>query len=449
MAGYDDLPDLIGSFKRAAIDAYMRTQHYPWTIAGGHYEINSSGADYKVTRPDKSGEGGGEWSTDNFIAEIFTGGAKDEEFTEAFDTIRSRIDRAIEPYLDLPDPDAIEIEIEKCRQVTRGLSGAAAASESGGTVGAGVIPGNVALIMQNSSAMSGESISAFKSKFIAQLGAAIGGHHAISIVSGSVLAAEKGIWAAARKNAVDIIENARNASRSLADSGTTADLTTALEVAGWAFKGAGMFFPGGKPAFEVLGLGITILSGTVGKAQDAVISGDDAIAVLSSFEKALDKLDGEITAEEQLLADNLVQNLTNIRSDTTSYDLTAPPVVNENAGDVIAYTPGLIAEITGTYMPTIADELTTIASTLMTAQMAPLKRDGDLGIGFYGPSTQWFELRFLLFELLKDLAWEVRMGARNLDLAIRDLEGVDTAASQAFQEVVALMQEGSPHDPWN
>src|SRR5690242_6981849 len=69
MAEYSELAQLVRELKLAAIDAYMRTQPYPWTINGDQYEINSSGTHTKVTRPGPDGEGGGDWSSDNFIAE--------------------------------------------------------------------------------------------------------------------------------------------------------------------------------------------------------------------------------------------------------------------------------------------------------------------------------------------------------------------------------------------
>lgn len=447
MPEYDDLPTLVGELKRAAIDAYMRTQHQPWSIVGDEYEMRSSGTVTTVTRPRADGRGGGDWSTNNFIADLFTGGSQDEKWGEAFDAIRSRIDAAVEPFLDLPDPDDIEPQVEKCRQVTRRLSGAAAASE-GGQVGAGVIPGNLALVLENSSAMSGASIAAFKSRFVGQLGPAIGGHHGISIVIGSVLASEKGIWEAARRSAVEIVDAALGASRSLADSGSTPDWSAGLDVAGWAVKGAKLFFPGGKPVLEVVGLGIEIIDGSVAQDAEAVINGADAEAVLGDLERAFARLSDQITSEEELLEENLITNLGNVRNDRGSYDLSMPLVVNDDAGDVIAYTPGLIDEITQTYLPAIATELTSVATILNGVSLAPISRSG-LGIAANGPGSAWYELRHLLWELLKDLAWEVGRGAENLDLVLRELEGHETGTSQQFAELVTELQDGSGHDPWN
>jgi hypothetical protein len=55
VADYSEIPQLIKEFKRAAIDAFMRTQPYPWSIEGDHYEISSSSTNTKVTRPGADG----------------------------------------------------------------------------------------------------------------------------------------------------------------------------------------------------------------------------------------------------------------------------------------------------------------------------------------------------------------------------------------------------------
>ncbi|MEV7693997.1 hypothetical protein AB0N73_11775 [Microbacterium sp. NPDC089189] len=450
MAEYSELPGLVREFKRAAIDAYMRTQPYAWTIDGDHYEINSSSTHTKVTRPGPDGEGGGDWSSDNFIAEWFTGGSQDEQWTAAFDSIRSRIDTAIEPWLTLPDPADLTPEVEECRQITRRLSGAAAAS-AGGQSGAGIIPGNISLVIENSSAMSGTAIAAFKSNFLAQLGPVIGGQHGISLVLGSALAAEEGLWEAARSGVADIVAAARDASQSLADSGSSGNLNAVLEVAGWAVKGAKVFLPGAGAVLEVGSLGIEILSGTPAGSSEEQISGADAEAVIASFEDALAALNQSIADEESQLQTNLNDNLANIAADQSSYDLSVPGVRNDPADpdDVIAYQPALIAEITKTYLPTIAGELTAVSTAVLSASMSSVMRDASIGIGARGPGTEWARLRWLLHELLKNLSWDVTNGATNLDLVLQDLQGHEQRIADEIEQVLALLDAGNPTDPWD
>jgi hypothetical protein len=342
-------------------------------------------------------------------------------------------------------------EIEECRQVTRRLSGAAAAS-SGGQVGAGVIPGNISLIFENSDAMAGQAIAAFKSRFLAQLGPVIGGHHGISLVLGSALAAEQGLWEAARQAVADAVAAGVTASSALAASGSSGSPKVVLQIAGWAAKGAKIFLPGAGPVLEVASLGIEILKDPPGGAdEDPKISGEDAEAVLSAFESALDRVNSDIVAEETLLQDNLAQNLANVRADQASYDLSVPPVRNDpsDPGDVIAYQPGLITEITKTYLPTIASELTAVSGAVNGLSIGGARRDPALGIGATGPGVEWAELTFLLRELLTNLSWDVRKAASNLDLVLQDLQGHEDRIAREIEEVIAQLDAGNPTDPWN
>ena len=450
MADYSEIPQMIREFKRAAIDAYMRTLPYAWSIEGDHYEISSSSTNTKVTRPGADGEGGGDWSSNNFIANIFTGGSNDEEYKGAFDSIRSLIDDAIAPWLSLPDPSDIATAVENCRQVTRRLSGAAAAT-AGGQSGAGIIPGNISYVIESSSGMSGSAISAFKSNFLAQLGPVIGGQHGISIIVGSTLAAEEGIWEAARQGVADIVAAGRDASQALADSGSSGDVKTVLEVAGWAVKGAKVFLPGAGAALEVAGIGIQILSGTPAGSSEETITGADAAAVLSSFEDALTALNDSITAEETQLSTNLTDNLANIRADASSYDLSVPGIRNDpnDANDVIAIEPALISEITKTYLPAIATELTAVAGLAASATISGARRDPSLGIGATGPGVPWAELSFLLRELLTNLSWDVTKGATNLDLVLQDLQAHEDRITREIETVLAQLDAGNPTDPWD
>lgn len=450
MPEYEDVPQLIADFKRAAIDAYMRTQTYAWEIDGDKYEINSSGAHYTVTRPGEDGEGGGDWSSDNFIANIFTGGSKDDEWGSAFDAIRSRIDSAIEPWLTLPEPTEFESFVEECRQVTRGLSGAPAAT-SGGQTGAGVIPGNLALIVENSTAMSGAAIAAFKSNFLAQLGPVVGGLHGISLVLGSALAAEQGLWDAARRSVASVVEASKNAAAALAEAGSSGSMSAVLDVAGWAVKGAKAFLPGAGAVLEITSLGIEILDGGSQESTSKSISGADAEAVLASFELALSELNNSIRSEETQLKQNLTTNLANVRADRTSYDLTVSGVRDDPdvSNDVIMIEPSLIEEISKVYLPRVASELTSISSGVLSSSMTPAGRDGSLGIGSSGPAAQWSEMRTLLYELTKNLSWDVTQGATNLDLLLQDMQSNEQRIADEVSALLARLDAGNPTDPWN
>ena len=73
VAGYFD--DQVGPLKRAAIDAWMKSHSQgTWQIQGDRYtEDSATGGGAYVTRPNENGEGGGDWETDNVIADILRG----------------------------------------------------------------------------------------------------------------------------------------------------------------------------------------------------------------------------------------------------------------------------------------------------------------------------------------------------------------------------------------
>lgn len=453
MADYKDLESLIGKLKRSAIDAYMRGGPLAggaggWSIEGDHYVLSSRAGTAKVSRPGEDGEGGGDWShSDLFIGWLGgLGGGRDQEFSEAFGSIRTRIDKAIAPWKDLPDPSGISTEVEECRVITRDLSGAADAS-NGTATGAGDIASAIGLMHENLDAMSGQTISTFKMKFLGKLGLAIGGMHAISLVHGAAIAGEQGIFEETRRAVADAVDSARAACDAIAQSGG-GDLKVALKIAEWAAKGAGIFATGGVSAtFEVSKLGIEMVQ-TVTSDEDFRQEASSHETALKAFEEALDKINDEVKKGEQALRDNLVKNLNQIRSDRSSYDLKLDAI--SSSEDVTIISKPLTDEIIKTYMPTIAAGLETAATnTLNVSFSSVVNRDGAVGLGVTGPSTEFSELNYLLYELLKDLSWEVSIGAKNLELAVAELMGTDADVRAKLDDITSKVNAGSGVDPWD
>ena len=81
--------------------------------------------------------------------------------------------------------------------------------------------------------------------------------------------------------------------------------------------------------------------------------------------------------------------------------------------------------------------------------MGGVHRDGALGIGASGPSGSWGELRWLLYELLQNMSWDVTKGATNLDLVLQDMQAHEERIAQEIEEVLAQLDAGNPTDPWN
>ncbi len=437
-------PYLVGRLQQSAIDAWMHDQG--WRLYDGHYEISSRGGSSRVTRPGPDGQGGGDWSSD-LLGSLFGLVDRDDEFQTAFGQIRQDIETLVAPWLDLPDPSSVSPIVEECRQVTRRLSGAASA-QGGIAAGAGELGGYIKLIEQNSAAMSGELIASFKAKFLVQLGQVVGGFHAISVVRGADVAAQEGLWTAARSSVDRILVQGREAFDAVAAGGSIT-WEQVVDVVGWAAKGLKIFATGGlATAFEVGGLGVEVVKATAPATTttDKATPGsfDEAMTQLRT---AFSTLNTQIRDEERQLDDNLQTNLRNIRNDPTSYDLTQPPI--HDGDGILLIQRALVEEIYRVHMPAVADELDRIGNLALQSRTSwAVTRDASIGIGATGPSSSVSEMNLLLYELVKELAWEVRNGARNLELAIADLDRQDAKVAEELAKIVERIEKGSSYTPW-
>lgn len=452
MSGYDDLGTTIGQLKRAAIDAFMRCERAGWDVREDEYRVSSRGPDFMVSRPGPDGEGGGNWSSSEWLGDPFgwNNDHKDAEYSGIFDEIRSTIDELVKPWLDLPDPEKISLEVEHLRQAFRTLSlGSSAAG--GEATGAGTLAGHLTMIQENSDELAGATIATFKAQFVAQLPAVIGGHHALTVVLGSALAAQQGIWEAARQDVTEIIASAKDAFTAVAEGGG-GDWTVLLTVAGYAGKGFNIFATGGmKKAVEVGNLALEVLKGaTTGEKKESKASGGDYASTMDGFVQALEDLNSAITAEETAVQDNMTTNLANVRADQTSYDLQPPPPLTAEE-EIIVITPSLVDEIVDVYLPAVATELGTAASHVYDGWgRYPYQRDAAVGLGTYGPSEEVNELNWMLYELLKNLQMEVGNGATNLKLAVEHVLTADDDVRRALEEhAERVARRADLYDPWD
>ena len=80
---------------------------------------------------------------------------------------------------------------------------------------------------------------------------------------------------------------------------------------------------------------------------------------------------------------------------------------------------------------------------------AAVFRADSIGIGATGPNAQFSELGWLLYELLKDLSWDVRVGDANLKAAVELIQNEDAARRDAFNASIENIKRGSDVDPWD
>lgn len=448
MATYEELSALKGKLKRAAIDAWMKDQDY-LIDSDRQYKARGSGrAVFKVTRPGEDGEGGGDFTCDQIGPDSWYG--DDGDWMSSFDSIRSEIDDGLEPWKDLPDPADFDDLIAEMRLARSKL--AVSASAAGGQVtGPGLLGSSLDLIGENSDAMSGGIITAFKSRFLLQLGATVGGHNAITIILGGALESEKKLWREARQTTADAVVNSTRALDAYAQDNSH-DWTLELKVAGAAVGGVAAFLSGGSVALVGAGTGVSILSALndESEARASQPASSDADGLLAAFFTSLRDLNDAIKNEEQALDDNLRTNLGLVTS-LDGFDLDKPLSGVDDDSDLhvadspaIIHNPSLVTEITGTAMPDIANELLDARGHVIAANRgAPFRRDAAVGIAANGCFAVWSDLAWVLVHFVSDLSWEVKNGAKTLELAIADMGQVDTQAADALELHAASIAGGS------
>lgn len=453
MATYDEVPALLGKLKQRAIDAYMvRDYAYPagqmWSIEGDHYDISGKA---KVTRPGEDGQGGGDWSGD--MGWFFgLDGRKDEEFQGTFDTIRTRIDDAVDKWTaNLPKEADIKADGDHAHLAMMKLG--ITPSQNGGTVNAsGPMGGYLNLIAEGLDEMSGQTIEAFKGKFLSQLSRVIANQYAMTVPIGGALRAQENLWREARQDVANTVQEAYDAMESVVN-GAGPNWELLFKVVGWAAKGAGLFTSGGlKTATEVVGLGVTILTDGGNTNSDSGVSASQSCdSVLTALEESMKALSERIGKEEKDLQANLDANVQAFGQQMVGYDinqadssLNVPDAQAANV-DIVVINRSIVKGITDTHMPAVADELHAAAESLWKAQSgATLNRPDGIGVQ---NGAQSFDLIYGLYESIRNLEWEVRAGAKTLDLVIQDHFAADAASQRALDEHLQSVSGGSIWDP--
>jgi len=450
---YDDLPKMIKSLKRAAIDSYMHWKGFQ--RYEDHYTHRNDGTfpyesdTYEhVTRPDGDGEHGGEWKLSGSL------GAKpkykDVDFVQEFSNIRARIDSALNPFVNLPDPNSLVNPIEHCRRACRDLS--CQASAEGAVSGGGDIADQIRLIHGNLISMSGMAIAQFKSTFLGKMATVVSGMHAVATFAGSTLVAEQKIFEGARDAVLETVQKSTESFEKSAQWGSES-FDIVLKIASWALQGLGLFTTEGPVGvgMALADLGLTVATDLAGVSKEQTnIPGGSYDSIMSGFEQALKDINDQIKVGEETVLKNISDNLERIRADKSSYDLTVDPI--ESSEEVVVIQKNLAEEVTKMYMPQVHKDLLG-TGTLVLGLAMPVGRNAAIGIGADGPKSKFYELTFLLYELVKDLSFEVDNGGANLQAAINDFTQADEENKAEFDKAVddsaGKLKGDHPYDPWN
>jgi hypothetical protein len=416
-----------------------------------HYEDGNPDGSDTVTMPDANGNGGGNWQS-NKLREWLWNWNEDPKYHDAFDKIRQRVDKALEPWEDLPDPTAFDEYIEHLRGANSKLAVSFSASD-GVAVGAGPIGDYLKTIDQNASSMSGGMINTFKKKFLNALGRAIGGHHGLTVILGQALTGEQNLIKQARADVTTAVTTYTKALEAYAHD-TSSNAAFAFKVIGAVVAGASAFATGGATAaFGGAAAALTLLTTLAEEDEKAAKEAKEAKepeakdyqGLMKGFETALNDLNTAIKAREGTIATSLSKNRESVYNYRDSFNLTNPienidddSDLHEGDGRAIIHNHSLAREITHHAMPGIADELKKAAEAVWDGwNGSPYYRDPTIGRGETGPYPEWSELADPTWRLIGDLEWEVRNGAKTLELAIEDMGRTDTDSQDALEKHAA------------
>ena len=78
-----------------------------------------------------------------------------------------------------------------------------------------------------------------------------------------------------------------------------------------------------------------------------------------------------------------------------------------------------------------------------------LQRNAGVGIALSGPSMRFGELTWKLCEMANDLAWDVKMGAKDLKLVVTAMREHDEASAARLRDFAKKMSTPGPYDAWD
>lgn len=424
MADYGEISTIIGEMKRAAIDSFMANQG--WFV---DYEYSDRYALWGFIpswyrRPEENGEGGGE--------RIAVGS---DSLVEGFNNIRSRIDGATSKWVGLPTGAGASDGQESANSVATEFG---AAASGGSAIADGEVEKSIDTISNTVvSNVRGSFKAPFLDKYDAQFAKVVGGLGAASALLQTAYAAEGAIWPAARQDAVDICDSARNAFRLNAKQsaeevrdfafgviGAVAGVVTTVASAGTA-----------APIVTLLNLAKNA-SDAVGKLDAAAnIATDSYDSIIESLESASRSLDEVVTEQEGAVRDMTESAGEVISTENESFNLDAYALRTFPTDNTIS----LDRSEADTVVLNMDRLITAMSSATTAVSSIPgdafLRRDPGVGLGATGPYAQISRLHELVSQSLTSTRNEYERG-RDLFQAVVDdyfaTEGEAEAIAQAL-----------------
>lgn len=478
-----ELTRKVGALKRAAIDAAIAGGAFNrFTVGKDSYEMTAmmSGTTkllYKVTRPDENGSGGGEMTITedpggNRPAYDAMARSQSEKIKARFDSIRKEIDDIIKPWKTLPDPSAIANDCDAyAANVTAQLASSAEQikipdtktlpepnpdTSSVDTSSATYRPpgpmGTRLSISRPMNELKGSAMDTFSKTFQDKLPLIVKDLCYVSGIHCCTLAAEYGFFKKAREKVIEMVTSATDTFNKIAKTKKSVDSTMLLNVISWGLSILALPWGGGTSLAAATGvLALTIVKDTTSAPPERKTSVSSYEDMKKELEESFKALKEELKKGEEAVSSTLKENHTRARDDkkadfeSASLHLVPSPIVS--GANELQMDDDNVNKVS-TQLLSVADLLEEAAAGIGKIPMR-VHRDGFIGLGENGPSSEYDSFGQMLHELLLDLKWQIEEGVINLKLALNDFKEQDESSRAALEDNASAIKAGSGVDPWD
>ncbi|WP_121254716.1 hypothetical protein [Nocardioides ferulae] len=460
MAEYSELDSLIGKIKRAAIDVYMTSPENYYEIEGDRYRYRGSGRGMTqwCTRPGEDGQGGGDVSMDGMPD--FLVNHLDDDFRNAFDTVRDRVDEVFADLKDIPRGDMLFFEEERSMEAAQTLTpqGASTALPPGG---GSALELNNAVLSQRVNAIHGycyrlssQTIDAFRLAYADRLGAILDGQAALAAMMGMAAAGQRAVFKKAQEDVAALAGNALSSLEALAGQQASSGGPSGgvFAVGGALLSIAGLGSGPGAVAFAAAGAVSGLISDLWPDKPDEVkvsLSGSDLDGMLQSMHEVKGKLLQAAVDDETVIQSALVNASGAVRESPGSFDLSRPSYPPAGTGREQVGGPGTIEHnyddmqrlaATCQLVSDIVDEASGRVAGA-DAGSGDWSRPAGIGIGTSGPYQEFSNLADDVLALTRNTAAELAEAATKLIAASLDFAATDADITRALGREMRELRE--------
>lgn len=407
MSTYDQLTGTASRIADLAIEWEMKEMGW-WKVSGGEhggwwmitvgaspaYLLDPTGMYVKVL-----GEDGPMHNRADFAYTAST------DFRAIWRGWYERMHELFSPWQSLPDPAAFQPTLDSLENAISVLNVTTEVEVSGGT-GQGAVTEKAELESANADLDS--ALRSYCGEIIGMAGAmdtfallysnrvptVLRGQIAILGLLGCNASAEQNLFKCLREDIASIADDMYKVMEDQNSGGAAG----ALSILGAVLAGAGIFFSGGALA-PVIANGsavVSVLSAFVpedkpdGPAEDK-FGADTPMGVYNNVADYLGEVKRIVRGEEQVVKDSLTGALTEVTTNREPYDLSErPTVLDAPPSAFLKADSSTMAFIGGVIGPFISQNMAVCRQQAANSpQRSAWQRNPDIGLGTYGPWTDW------------------------------------------------------------